>query len=161
MNDKLTTKQISELTEVSIPTLRYYERIGLLDRVDRADNGHRLYSEADVRRVDFLKHLRGTQMSITEMQHYVGLFRTGEKTIMERRQILESHRREVQKQIDALCETLVLLDRKIDHYGWLEEQVEQGQFTYPINERGLIPIEDIECPIGADYGTANGTGNGQ
>ncbi len=49
-----TTSEIAALTGVSIPTLRHYERIGLLDPVARASNGHRRYSAADLRRLDFL-----------------------------------------------------------------------------------------------------------
>lgn len=111
-----TTSEIATLTGVSIPTLRYYERIGLLDRVARAANGHRRYSAADLRRLDFLKRLRATGMSISAMQHYVELFRQGDDTASERCEMLEQHRLLVQAQVDALNETLALLDTKIAAY---------------------------------------------
>lgn len=120
MNIKLTTKHFSEETGLSIDTLRYYERIGLIDPVERATNGHRRYNERDLRRVDFLKRVRATGMSISEMQRYVDLFRTGEATIVERRVMLEHHRQVVQEQIHELCETMALLDTKIN--GYIEQE---------------------------------------
>jgi len=112
----LTIKEMSNMTGLSIPTLRYYEEIGLLDVVQRADNGHRRYSEDDLRRVEFLKRVRATGMSIREMLHYVELYRVGDSTLFERLDILEKHRLAVQTQIDALIEVRDFLDTKIIRY---------------------------------------------
>lgn len=124
-----TTKAISELTDVSIPTLRYYEQIGLLDPVTRADNGHRRYGENDLKRIDFLKRLRATGMSISEMQYYVELFRQGEATLTERREILEAHRAAVQAQIAALQDTVDFLNMKIARYTAEEQQLKPEKET--------------------------------
>ncbi len=111
-----TPAQMAAETGLSIDTLRYYERIGLLDPVRREPSGHRSYGDADVRRVNFLKRVRATGMSIREMQHYVNLFRDGDGTITERREMLEAHREAVRAQINELHETLTLLDTKISGY---------------------------------------------
>lgn len=122
-----TTKTISEMTDVSIPTLRYYEQIGLLDPVKRLANGHRRYSDADLLRIDFLKRLRATGMSISEMQYYVDLYRAGDDTLTERREILEAHRTAIKAQIDTLWETVALLDTKIERYTAQEQTQELEQ----------------------------------
>lgn len=117
MNEKpFTTQQLSDLTGLSIHTLRYYERIGLLDPVERAGNGHRLYSERDLHRIHFLLRMRATGMSIRQMQRYVELFRQGRGTLDERRAILLAHRRKVQAQLDALHQTLDFIDYKLELY---------------------------------------------
>ena len=54
---------IAQRTGLSAHTLRYYERIGLIDAVAR-HNHHRLYNEHDLRWIEFLLHLRGAGMSI-------------------------------------------------------------------------------------------------
>lgn len=113
---------------MSVPTLRYYEQIGLLDPVTRAANGHRRYDENDLRRVDFLKRLRATGMSISEMQYYVALYRQGAATRSERREILEAHRAAVHAQMAALADTIDFLDMKIARY-IEEEQLEQERET--------------------------------
>ena len=123
-----TSKEISEKTAISIPTLRYYEQIGLLDRVERAINGHRRYSDDDVRRIDFLKRLRATGMSISEMHHYVELYRAGDSTLSERLVILEAHRRAIQAQMDTLADTVTFLDMKIARYRQQQHDIEQDDF---------------------------------
>lgn len=111
-----TTQEMATKTGVSISTLRYYERVGLLDPVTRLDNGHRRYGDADVLRVTFLKRLRATGMPISQMQHYVDLFRAGNSTVPERIAILEAHRTQICKQMDELQATLDLLDMKLARY---------------------------------------------
>ncbi|MEM9951726.1 MAG: MerR family transcriptional regulator [Chloroflexota bacterium] len=118
-----TTKEISELTDLPIPTLRYYEQIGLLDPVERLDNGHRRYGERDVLRINFLKRVRATGMSIAEMQYYVSLYRQGDATLVERRQILETHRQTILDEIETLQDTVSFLEMKITRYTHDEKEL--------------------------------------
>jgi MerR family transcriptional regulator, aldehyde-responsive regulator len=64
-----TPAAMAERTGVSIDTLRYYEREGLLADVARAGSGHRRYSEDDVLGVEVLRCLRDTGMSIELTLH--------------------------------------------------------------------------------------------
>ncbi|NDJ53529.1 MAG: MerR family transcriptional regulator [Chloroflexi bacterium] len=117
MDDQgLSIREVAEQTGVSLHTLRYYERIGLLDPIERTTSGHRRFQSHDIRRIEFLKRLRATGMPISKMQHYVELFRMGDRTAVERREMLVQHRQAVLSQIDALGETLQMLETKIDNY---------------------------------------------
>ncbi len=109
-----TPKEMSELTGLSIPTLHYYEEIGLLDEVSRASNGHRRYTEENLIRVEFVMHVRATGMSIRQIQEFVDLHRAGNQTRDERLEILENHRAVVQGQIDSLQKTMDFLNTKIE-----------------------------------------------
>jgi DNA-binding transcriptional MerR regulator len=115
-NKRYTIQEISHLTGLSIHTLRYYEQIELLDSVERLDNGHRRYKPTDLTRIEFLKRLRATGMSIKEMQYYVELYRRGDSTLRERRKILQEHRESIQTQLDELLDTMFLIDGKIERY---------------------------------------------
>ncbi len=106
----------AERTGVSAHTLRYYERIGLIDPVDRDDSGRRLYRENDVQRVDFLRKLRSTGMPITRMQEYVDLVRRGPSTARARLELLEEHRRHVLHDLEHLNDCLGAINFKIDRY---------------------------------------------
>ena len=64
MGTDLTIQQVAALTQLSEHTLRYYERIGLLDPVNRASSGHRRYSTGDIAWIEFLTRLRTTGMPI-------------------------------------------------------------------------------------------------
>ncbi|MFN3375036.1 MAG: Cd(II)/Pb(II)-responsive transcriptional regulator [Burkholderiaceae bacterium] len=58
---------------VSTDTIRYYEREGLLPRAGRADNAYRLYSEADVHRLRFIRLCRAMDMSLAEVRALLDL----------------------------------------------------------------------------------------
>jgi len=50
--------QAARLTGVKIPTIRYYEQVGLLAAPERSNSRRRLYGEADLRRLTFIRHAR-------------------------------------------------------------------------------------------------------
>ena len=88
-NDSLTIQQAAEMTGLSVHTLRYYERVGLIHTIGRAENTHRRYSLDDVGWINFLNKLRATGMSIQEMQRYSELQRLGDETLPERVEMLK------------------------------------------------------------------------
>jgi DNA-binding transcriptional MerR regulator len=104
-------------------TLRYYERVGLIQPVGRARNGHRRYSDADEAWLNFLHCMRATNMPIREMQRYAALREDGEATTLERRKILEDHRATIAAQIVALEKAHGLLNHKIENYRKIEERI--------------------------------------
>src|SRR5579884_4162527 len=104
-------------------TLRYYERVGLIQPVGRAQNGHRRYSDEDEAWLNFLHCMRATNMPIREMQRYAVLRGRGEDTSMERRQILEEHRSAIAGQIKAQEKAHALLTHKIENYRAIEERI--------------------------------------
>lgn len=116
MADGYTSQEIVKRTGMSVHTLRYYEHIGLLDHVDRLENGHRRYSNADMKRLAFLKRLKATGMPLSNMLAYVHLYRQGDETIVERQRMLEEHRLKVLAQINEHYQTVALLDTKIENY---------------------------------------------
>ena len=107
-------------------TLRYYERVGLIQPVGRARNGHRRYSEADEAWLHFLHCMRATNMSIREMQRYAELREQGDATSLERRKLLEDHQSAIAAQIVALQEAHALLTHKITNYKMIEENTRVG-----------------------------------
>ena len=112
----LTIQQTAEVTGLSEHTLRYYERIGLIHPINRAESGHRQYTPDDVGWIDLLTKLRSTGMSIQQMQRYAELQREGEHTLPERLEILKAHRIEVEARIDELQDYLQVIRHKIDYY---------------------------------------------
>jgi DNA-binding transcriptional MerR regulator len=111
-----TIGEAAELTGVSQDTLRYYEKIGLLAPVARAENGHRRYDWVDLAWVRFFTILRATGMPIRAMLTFAELEREGDPTIDERRALLEEHRGEVARKVEELERSLGAIDAKIAHY---------------------------------------------
>lgn len=121
-------QEISEISDLPSSTLRYYEELGLLEPVERLANGHRRYTEDDLRRVTFIKKLRLTGMSLETMRDFLALYRGGSATAKERREILLEQRQIVQAQIDELSETLGFIDYKIGLYEDEEAQHEREKY---------------------------------
>jgi DNA-binding transcriptional MerR regulator len=116
MNDTLTIQEVAERTGLSTHTLRYYERVGLIDLIHRAPNGHRRYSEDDIGWIEFLKKLRATGMPIREMKRYADLLPMGEQSLSARRALLERHRDRIEVKLRELHEYLAIIEWKINHY---------------------------------------------
>lgn len=121
----LTIQEAAAATELSVHTLRYYERIGLLLPVGRAANGHRRYSQHDISLIKSLNKWRQTGMPLNDLQRYVRLLQEGDASAGERRQILEAHRKTVVNQLEELQATLTLIDYKIETYSTIEQKKEQ------------------------------------
>jgi DNA-binding transcriptional MerR regulator len=114
----VTTWSISEAaakTGLSQHTLRWYERIGLLDAISRTGVGRRRFSEKDLDWLSLLAKLRETGMPVREMQRYAELVRSGAGQA-ERLELLQRHRTEVVRQMAAQEDCLKLLDTKIGIY---------------------------------------------
>jgi DNA-binding transcriptional MerR regulator len=112
----LTISDAARASGVSAHTLRYYERAGLLDPVDRAESGHRRYAEEDLARIHFLIKLRSTGMPIRQIREYAELMRRGADTHAARLELLERHRDAVRAQLAETARNLELIDYKIDFY---------------------------------------------
>ncbi|KAF3891105.1 MerR family transcriptional regulator [Tolypothrix bouteillei VB521301] len=116
----LTIQQVAQQTGLTVHTLRYYERNGLLEPVDRASSGHRRYSAQDIARIEFLTRLRATGMPIRQMQEFARLFRERPEAIGSRRKLLEAHEQQVQAHIQELRSNLEMIQWKIGYYKGLE-----------------------------------------
>lgn len=112
----MTIAEVSEKFDISQDTLRYYERIGLIPRVNRNKRGIRDYTEEDCNRVEFIKCMRSAGLPIEVLIEYVGLFQQSDETIEARKEILIKQRRQLIKRMEDLQKTLERLDYKIAGY---------------------------------------------
>lgn len=108
---------------LSIDTLRYYERIKLLDPPARDTAGRRAYSDEDLGWLAFLTKLRLTGMPIKSMREYASLRRHGAASAGRRKAILVEQRVSVAERIAELQTCLEILDYKITHYEQIEHKV--------------------------------------
>lgn len=107
--------EFSEIADISIHTLRYYEKEKLIIPA-RKDNGKRCYSESDVSWIQFIKRLKDTNMPIKEIQKYAELRAEGDVTMTQRMEMLVNHRTVLKEEIARLQEHLGNLDNKIEYY---------------------------------------------
>ena len=118
--------EVGERYGISLDTLRYYERIGLIPPVHRNEGGIRDYNDLDLRRVEFIKCMRSAGLSIEVLIEYVDLVQQGDDTIETRKGILKEQRELLLARMKELQKTLDLLDHKIDVYENAVLKKEQG-----------------------------------
>lgn len=108
--------EVSKRYGISADTLRYYERIGILQGIPRNASGIRDYNETNCKTVEFVKCMRDAGMSIEALTEYMDLFYRGDETMERRKAILQSQREDIRRRIVELEDALGRLDYKIDHY---------------------------------------------
>jgi len=108
--------EVSERYDISSDTLRYYERIGLIQPVNRNKSGIRDYNESDTKRIEFIMCMRSAGLPIEVLSEYVGLVQQGDGTIEARKQILKEQRELLMARMNEMQKTLTLLDYKISVY---------------------------------------------
>jgi DNA-binding transcriptional MerR regulator len=113
---RYTPGQAAEQTGFSLDTLRYYERIGLLDDIERNSGGQRVFTEDDIGWLRILRCLRDTGMPIARMIRYAELARGGEETVAERLEVLEEHDEDINRKIELLREEQDTIRGKIEYY---------------------------------------------
>ncbi|WP_246497588.1 MerR family transcriptional regulator [Sphaerisporangium rubeum] len=111
-----TPGEAAEESGFSLDTLRYYERIGLLEPVQRNSAGQRRFSDGDIGWLGMLRCLRGTGMPISEMLRFAELTRAGDHTVADRIALLEAHDRAVEAKIAELREKQSAIQYKIGYY---------------------------------------------
>ncbi|MFT8358800.1 MerR family transcriptional regulator [Bifidobacterium aquikefiri] len=121
--------EVRALTALSIDTLRYYEKIGLIDHIARDASGHRIYSDLDVERIRFVRRLRATGMPVSQIIHYVQLRAQGPNTADSRLHMLLDHRERLIRMQQELDDSVKLVDGKILYYRHLIEQKDTGHAT--------------------------------
>jgi DNA-binding transcriptional MerR regulator len=135
---EITIQSMAERCGLTAHTLRYYERIGLIRPIQRAENGHRRYSAEDEAWIGFLNRLRATGMSIRQMQQYAELRKQGNATASARRKILEEHKRSIEAEIESLQECYSLLTYKIANYQEIEKSSQNKVISPEFQVEGCI-----------------------
>jgi DNA-binding transcriptional MerR regulator len=131
MTTSLTIQQAAAATGLTVHTLRYYERIGLLDPIARQDNKHRLYHEEDILWIEFLLKLRTTGLPIRDMLRYAQLRKLGNtpESVSARKTLLKQHTYSVEKTLAELQSNLETLHKKVAMYESIEAELPVSVIT--------------------------------
>jgi DNA-binding transcriptional MerR regulator len=114
--ETLSIAEAAEATGLTAHTLRYYERIGLV-QVDRDAAGYRCYDRKALARIVFITRLRLSDMPISTISHYMDLVEQGEQTAPQRLGLMREHRAMIQRRLRELQAALAVTDYKIGYYG--------------------------------------------
>lgn len=98
----LSIGMLAKRTATHAPTIRYYEKIGLLERPARRHSGHRTYTERDVQRLKFIRRCRAYNLSLNDTRKLVTLYKDGSGPCSEARFMAEKHLKSIRAQIVEL-----------------------------------------------------------
>tara|TARA_R110002095_G_scaffold211511_1_gene199756 strand:+ start:377 stop:745 length:369 start_codon:yes stop_codon:yes gene_type:complete len=115
--------EVATRSGLTVDTLRFYEKIGLIAPPPRNHAGRRIYGEDVLGWIGFLEQLNATGMKQAERIRYAALRQQGDATLSERREMLEAHRSVVAQKFDLMKDTLALMDQKVAIYRDLEANV--------------------------------------
>src|SRR5690348_15463146 len=122
-----TVQQAAALSGLSEHTLRYYERIGLLQPVARQESsGHRRYGPDDLAKLEALACLRATGMPIEQMRRYLELRSRGAAAAAEQQALLREHLHALQRRMAALQNHMQYVETKINYWCAVEDQDDQA-----------------------------------
>jgi DNA-binding transcriptional MerR regulator len=111
-----TIAQAAKKMNLTIYTLRYYDREGLLTNVKRDKSGNRIFAKEDMEMLSIICCLKNTGMPIKKIKQFTDWQKEGNQTLHTRNSMLENHKVDVLKQIDDLKKHLCLIDRKLNYY---------------------------------------------
>jgi DNA-binding transcriptional MerR regulator len=89
-------------TGTNAPTIRYYEGIGLLRAADRQSGGQRVYGDADVKRLTFIRRCREFGFSIEQVRAFVALVQDPQSSCMHARDLAQQHLEAVRAKLTEL-----------------------------------------------------------
>ncbi|NLZ47061.1 MAG: MerR family transcriptional regulator [Clostridiales bacterium] len=109
-------KQVSEMIGLSVFTIRYYDKEGLLPFVKRTSGGIRIFSEKDIEWLHLICCLKNVGMSMENIKEFMDLCISDYDTSEQKRELLLKQREQILSEIEDLKGSLSNLDFKIENY---------------------------------------------
>ena len=133
MPQTLQIGRVSKRTGLSIDAIRFYERQRLLDRPARTQGGFRLFSDADVQRIQFIRRAQQLGFSLPEIRQLLLLERQDGEACSHVREILQAK--------------LGAVRQKIRELGMLEKQLARSLRKCEDNVQAAPACSEDVCPV--------------
>ena len=128
--------QVSEMFDLPVSTLRYYDKEGLFPELNRT-SGIRQFSEKEVEALRVIECLKKTGLQIKDIKQFMSWCMEGSSTYTKRKELFENQKKQVEAEITQLNKTLDMLNFKCWYYS---EAIKDG------NEERLKNIIPNELP---------------
>lgn len=110
-----TIGQISEMFQIPISTLRYYDKEGLFPEMSRS-SGIRQFTDNEVETLRVIECLKRSGMEIKKIKQFMQWCAQGSSTYAQRRDMFLKQKEAVTAEIDELCKTLAMIEYKCWYY---------------------------------------------
>jgi DNA-binding transcriptional MerR regulator len=113
----LAIGELARRTGVKIPTIRYYEQIGLLPAAPRTQGKQRRYGPAEVKRLNFIRHARELAFDVDDIRQLLALSETPQRSCHAADSIAMRHLDRIAARIRQLDALRAELQRMVDECG--------------------------------------------
>ncbi|BAO07497.1 MULTISPECIES: MerR family transcriptional regulator [Enterococcus] len=127
----MNIKKAADMFDLSVDTLRYYERVGVIPPVSRNESGYRDYTTNDLNWIYLAKNLRNAGLSVESLIEFAHLAQLREAQNVEKaqKQILVDQLEELDRKLEEMQEVRELLVYKIETYDEHIAKFKAGEMT--------------------------------
>jgi DNA-binding transcriptional MerR regulator len=111
-----TIGEVGKELNLSVYTLRYYDKEGLMPFVERTASGTRLFKESDIAALKVIECLKSTGMPIKEIKHFIDWCSEGDSTLQDRYNMFLERKATVEAKMKELQETMEIIEHKCTYY---------------------------------------------
>ncbi|MBP1045739.1 MerR family transcriptional regulator [Enterococcus sp. BWM-S5] len=112
----MNIKQVAEMFDLTVDTIRYYERVGVIPPIERDKNGYRVFKKRDLNWVFLAKSLRNAGLSIESLIEFAALSQLEDDKRLAQKDILKDQLKELNEKITEMVQVRDLLEYKIETY---------------------------------------------
>lgn len=110
-----TIGQVSEMFNIPVSTLRYYDKEGLFPHLQRSGNQRR-FSDAELELLHVIDCLKKSGLEIKDIKQFAAWLKEGPATYPQRKELFETRKAMVENEIAQLQRTLAMLEFKCWYY---------------------------------------------
>ncbi|OHX48144.1 MerR family transcriptional regulator [Cytobacillus oceanisediminis] len=111
-----TISEVAKELNLTVYTLRYYDKEGLMPFVEQTPSGNRLFKESDLSALKVIECLKATGMPIKEIKNFIDWCSEGDATLQQRYDMFLERRANVEAQMEELRKTMEVIEHKCLYY---------------------------------------------
>ena len=112
----LSIGEVAKELDLTVYTLRYYDKEGLMPFVERTPSGTRLFKEADIGALKIIECLKTSRMPIKEIKSFIDWCSEGDSTLQQRYDMFMERKAIVEAQMEELKKTMEVIEHKCFYY---------------------------------------------
>ena len=125
----MNSKEVAQLFDLPIDTIRYYERVGVIPPITRDKNGYRIYAKRDLNWIFLAKSLRKAGLSIESLIEFATLAQSKENVRAAQKQILQDQLTEINVKLEEMVRARYLLEYKIETFDDHVAKINAGELS--------------------------------
>lgn len=108
--------EVAKELNLTVYTIRYYDKEGLIPFVERSESGVRLFKESDIAALNVIECLKASGMPIKEIKNFIDWCAEGDATLQQRYDMFMERKATVEAQMSELRKTMEVIEHKCLYY---------------------------------------------